>query len=108
MSLFKHLEKTASVYNHSDSDITKITTPGSTAAFTIKLYIKRRPEDEIEVLGEDTAEYVGRVDASYTNASSLEQGQKIVYESEVYEITNKPKHLPVIKQYLLLLRKQEA
>jgi len=106
MSVFAEQESLASVYHIDDSDSTKTSSYPSTADFTILLNIIRRNEDTIALMGQEIGEYVANVNGTYTNASSIVKGDKIVWESNTYIVTNSPRYNELFNAYKLILRKQ--
>ena len=106
MSLYAEKEKTASVYHINDSDSTKASTYPSTASFTIQMFIIRRNEDTVALLGQEIGEFVSNVNGNYSNASSLEKGDKIVWDSGTYIVVNTPKYNELFNVYHLVLKRQ--
>ena len=106
MSLYKEHEALASVYHIDDSDVTKTSTYPSTADFTIQMYVIRRNEDTIAILGQEAGEYVANVDNNYTNASAFKKSDKVVWNSGTYIVTNTPKFNQLFNVYHLVLRRQ--
>jgi hypothetical protein len=106
MSLYKEHEALASVYHIDDSDSTKTSSYPSTADFTIQMYIIRRNEDTIAILGQEAGEYVANVDNNYTNASAFKKSDKVVWNSGTYIVTNAPKYNQLFNVYHLVLRRQ--
>jgi hypothetical protein len=106
MSLYKENEALASVYHIDDSDSTKTSSYPATADFTIKMFIIRRNEDTIAILGQEAGEYVANVNGKYTNASAFEKSDKVVWNSGTYIVTNTPKYNQLFDVYHLVLRRQ--
>jgi len=106
MSLYKENEALASVYHIDDSDTTKTSSYPATADFTINMYIIRRGEDTIAILGQEAGEYVANVDGRYTNASAFKKSDKVVWNGGTYIVTNTPKFNQLFNAYHLILRRQ--
>jgi hypothetical protein len=106
MSLYAEKEQLASVYHMTDTDSTKISVYASTASFTIQMFIIRRNEDTVALLGQEIGEFVSNVNGSYTNASSFEKGDKIVWDSGTYIVVNTPKYNELFNVYHLVLKRQ--
>lgn len=106
MSLYKDQEKLASVYHFDDSDSTKKGNYPATADFTIKMFIIRRNEDTVAILGQEVGAYVSNVNAKYTNASNIRKGDMIVYDGGTYFVTNSPRKNILFNSYKLILRKK--
>lgn len=106
MSLYKENEALASVYHIDDSDSTKTSSYPSTADFTIQMYIIRRNEDTIAILGQEAGEYIANVNGKYTNANAFEKSDKVVWNSGTYIVTNTPKYNQLFNTYHLVLRRQ--
>jgi hypothetical protein len=104
MSLFGNELKSASVYHIDDSDTTKTSTYPGTADFTIDMFIIRRNEDTVAILGQELGEFVSNVEG--TNASNIVKGDKIVWDSKTYIVTNTPRKNFLFNRYKVLLRKQ--
>jgi hypothetical protein len=103
MSNFKDKEETASVYHMTDNDGTKKTTRNASADFTIDIFIIRRGEEKAELLGEEIGEYVANVDAKYTNAENIRQGDEIVWNGKDYIVINKPRYNNLFGAYKVLM-----
>lgn len=104
MSAFPEREKLASIFHTTDSDGTKVTDRNATAAFTIMMYIIRRGEDTVAIMGAEYGDFVSNVNGSYAHASEIRQGDKIVCDGLTYFVANKPKYNGSFNKYRCLLR----
>ena len=104
MSLFTEQEVLASVYQSTDSDVTKIS-KYTTPTFTIKINPIRRNEDAISILGQDIGEYVCNVNGRYPYADSIRKSDKIVVGSDKYIVENAPRYNRLFNRYKLILRR---
>lgn len=104
MSTFPEREKLASVYHATDSDGTKITTRNGAPDFTIMLYIIRRAEDTVAIMGSEYGDYITNANGSYPHANEIRQGDKIVCDGLTYFVANKPKYNGSFNKYRCLLR----
>jgi hypothetical protein len=106
MSLYAEKEQLASVYHIDDSDTTKTSTYPATADFTILMFIIRRNEDTIALMGQELGDYVANVNGSYTNAGNFNKTDKIVWDSGTYIVVNEPRYNESFDAYKLVLRRQ--
>ncbi len=106
MSNFTEYEKTGTVYHANDSDTTKITTYSSTG-FTVDMFLIKRNEDTTQILGEEMGEWVANVKGSYTGASNIRRGDKVVWEGGTYQVVNKPRYNKLFDAYKIVLKKDD-
>jgi len=106
MSLYAEEEALASVYHIDDSDTTKTSTYPATADFTILMFIIKRGEDTIAIMGQEMGDYVANVNGDYTNAGSIVKGDKIVWNGDTFIVVNAPRYNELFDSYKVVLRKQ--
>jgi hypothetical protein len=106
MSLYTEKEQLASVYHIDDSDSTKTNSYPSVADFSILMFIIRRNEDTIALMGQEVGDYIANVNGSYTYAGSFHKTDKIVWDGGTYIVVNEPRYNESFDAYKLLLRRQ--
>jgi hypothetical protein len=104
MSLYPEHEITASVYHPDINTTTKVDTYPGTADFTIDMFIIRMDVLSSNIMGEELGSFVANVNASYSNAGNIKQGDKIVADGVTYIVTTRPKYLYNFNKYKMMLR----
>jgi len=107
MSLYKEYEQLASIYHLVDNNTNKMTSYATTPAFTIKLFVHRRNEDAMALLGEEVGEYSAYVNATYTNAGNIVREDKVVVDGRTYIVKNRPMKVNLFNYYKLILKSND-